>query len=369
MKRTIVLSVVGLAACGLVAWLLLRPGPLGTAAGAPAAAATPDVVAAVSMARPVRASVPVTVAAFGDVAPGQVQSVSFARPGQLAALQVVAGQRVRQGASLARLTSDPVAEAAYRQAQSALTLAEGEAQRTQALFALQLATTSQVETTRKAVQDARANVEAQQKLGGGIISADAKAPFDGVVVALNAAQGDRLAAGAPVLQLGRVDRLRVNLGIEPSERHLLRVGDDVALTVQQSVAATASGNLPKPLEAQGSIASLQDIVDPKTQLANAVVELSGGAAAALVPGMRVSARIRTGEQSGWLVARQALLRDEQGAYVFQVRDGVAHRVAVTALAEQGDHVSISGPLAEGLLVVTLGNYELSDGMKVREALR
>lgn len=360
MKRLTLWIPVCIAATCAAGWYLFH-----ASAPAPQAAAV-DVSAAVSTVVAKQAVVSTTVAAYGDVAPGQLQSISFPRAGQLAELLVVAGQRIRKGQVVARLIGDPATEATYRQAEYALSLAEGEFKRVESLFTLQLATTSQVEIARKAVKDALANQYAQQKLGGGQPIADVLSPFDGVVIALNAAQGERLAAGAPVAQVGRIDRLKVNLGIEPAERYRVQVGNPVELTVMQ-MGSTAAGLTTTPTKQSGKINAIQDIVDPKTQLVSAAVDIAEGSSISLVPGMRMSALIKTGEQNGWVVPRQAVLKDDQGAYLFQVQAGIAHRVAVVQQAEQGQELSVSGPLNANLPVVSLGNYELSDGMKVREA--
>jgi hypothetical protein len=66
------------------------------------------------------------------------------------------------------------------------------------------------------------------------------------------------------------------------------------------------------------------------------------------------------------VPRQAVLTDAQGAYIFQVVQGVAHRVNVTKGHESQGVVAISGTMDTKLPVVVLGNYVLQDGMKVRE---
>lgn len=339
-----------LALAALAGWAWLRP-----AAPPPKAAA--EVIASVSTVAARSAALPLTMTVFGEVSPGRAESISFPRAGQVLRLPVLPGQRVAQGAPLATLASDPMAEAAYRQALAALTLAEGEAARTNELFALQLATAGQVQAAGKAVADARANAEAQRKLGGDVASAVVTAPFDGVVLAVNVAQGERVQPGAALVRLGRIDSLRVVLGIEPAERARVHPGDAVALAPLQAPATTV----------QGSIGELQDLIDPKTQLIDAVVTLPARAAADFVPGMKVRAEIRTGEQPGWVVPRLAVLGDAAGAYLYQVRQGTAHRVAVRILAEQGQWLSVSGPLDAALPVVSRGNYELADGMKIRLA--
>jgi hypothetical protein len=64
-----------------------------------------------------------------------------------------------------------------------------------------------------------------------------------------------------------------------------------------------------------------------------------------------------------------VLRDGRGAYLFQVKDGHALRVDVAVGVESGGIVTVSGRLDSRLKVVVLGNYELQDGMALREAKR
>lgn len=339
---------------------------VGASTGPAPAKPDADVVASITSAKTVRTTVPITVSAYGDVAPAQSETLSVPRAGQLVALPVLVGQRVRKGALLARMTADPASETSYQAAQTALKLAQGESQRIQSLFKLQLATVSQVETARKTEQDAQSALDAQRKQGGGSESSTVTAPFDGVVTGLTAALGDRLAANAPILQLGRVDQLRVNLGIEPAERYRIHVGDSVNLTALQSHPSTDSTQAPT---ASGRIASVQDLVDPKTQLVSAVAQVPPAAAGPLVLGMRVRAVIATGQVDGWLVPRLAVLNDDRGDYIYQVRDGLAHRTGVTRRTEVNEQAVVDGALDAALPVVALGNYELKDGMKVQEAAK
>lgn len=369
------------AVASVAATLLLMAGAVlvfraGASAKPAAAAPAQDVVATIASVAPVRTRVPLTVTAWGDVAPAQSESMSLPRAGQLVALPVVVGQRVRKGAVVARVAPDPASETGYATAQNAWRLAQGESQRTQALFKLQLATVSQVEAARKNEQDAQAALDALRKTGAGAGEAAVAAPFDGVVTALNAVLGDRLAANAPILQLGRVDTLRVNLGIEPARRAAVHLGDVVSLTALPSQASPSghgngAGNINATLPAavQGHVSSLQDLVDAKTQLVNAVVQVPAASAGALVLGMRVQAGISTGSVDGWLVPRLAVLNDSQGDYVFQVRDGTAHRVGVQPRAEVHGQVAVDGAIDAALPVVSLGNYELQEGMKVREGAK
>jgi membrane fusion protein (multidrug efflux system) len=304
-------------------------------------------------------SLPEILTVFGDVAAGKIVTVSFPRAGLVSQLQVVAGQRVQRGAALATLVSDPSAQTAYAQAVNAEQFARGELKRNQDLFALQLATQSQVDAARKSQRDAASALEAQRKLGGNLGSATVYAPSDGVVNALAVAQGDRIQPGAPILQLGRLDTLRIQLGIEPEESRLVRTGMPVTLTTVQN----------REQRVDAVIDAIQNVVDSKTQLVNATVVLPAGSARFLIPGMHVQGAIQVAQHQAWAVPREALLSDNDGGYLFQVAQGKARRVSVRKIAESGNLVGVDGALDSTLPVVVLGNYELQNGMKVREAKR
>jgi membrane fusion protein, multidrug efflux system len=323
--------------------------------GAPPAPAAPAPTALVKTQPLQQRSLTDSLTAFGEVTTGQVVAISFPRAGQVSRLLVVPGQRVKPGTPLATLASDPTAKLAYAQAVSALDFARGELRRNEELFALQLATQSQVDAAHKALQDAEANLAAQRQLGGDIGLATVKAPFNGVVIAVAVAQGDRIQPGAAILQLGHTDVLRVRLGIEPDDFHLVHVGLPLTLSPVDDLSGSASA----------SIAESQGLVNPKTQMIDAVAEVPATRASFLVPGMHVRAVVNVGQHLSWAVPRAAVLTDPKGAYIFQVSGGKAHRVNVTSGGESQGMVAISGGIDPHLPVVVLGNYELQDGMQVR----
>ncbi len=294
---------------------------------------------------------------FGDVVSGKLMSLSFPQAGQLILLSVQPGQQVHRGDTLALLVSDPNAQTAYVQALSAANFARAELQRAEELFGLKLLTQSQFESARKQWQDAQSMLQAQTKLGGASEQVSLLAPEDGVITALVAAQGDRLAAGAAVLQFGTTNSLRIQLGIEPTQQHLVRAGMKVSLATLQATSPVIAAR----------ISEVQKVVDPRTQLVNAIVLLR--ASTAIVAGMRVQGTIQLGQKQAWLAPRQAVLSDDKGDYVFQVTAGKAHRVTVVKLNETANQFGLEGEIDPKLPLVVLGNYELEDGMAVRESVK
>lgn len=302
-----------------------------------------------------------TVDAFGEIATGKPESLSFPQPGQLVQLPVVLGQHLKRGDPVAVIGTDPATVAAYAQAANALGFAKRELQRQQELAKLQLATQSQVDAARKQLEDSQAALAAQARLGGAHASVTLSASFDAVVTALPVAQGERVAAGAPVAQLGPTAHARALLAIEPAQSAAVKPG--MAVTIKPLLDGADGAT---PIAAR--LAEVGGMVDPKTQMVTAIAELPAGAAH-LAAGTRVEAAIKLGEQDAWNVPRQAVLSDAQGSYLYQVANGRAHRVAVRVLGESAQAYGVQGQLDPKLPVVVLGNYELSDGMRVREEAR
>ena len=88
------------------------------------------------------------------------------------------------------------------------------------------------------------------------------------ITALVAAQGDRLAAGATVVQVGETNTLRIALGIEPAQRRMVHTGMKVILSTVDDAGTTINAK----------INEVQNVVDPKTQLVSAIVLLPASAA-------------------------------------------------------------------------------------------
>jgi RND family efflux transporter MFP subunit len=281
-----------------------------------------------------------------------IQSVSLPRAGQVQAVYVNAGQRVSKGTALIAFGTGTDAALAYRQAVTALRFAQAEQQRVAQLLSQQLATQSQLGVANKGVLDAQAVLQAQQKIGAGKALEQVVAPFDGVVAAVTVMPGDRLAAGLPVVQLAKSGSQRVILGIEPDDVSKVKTG----MTVQ----VTSVFNNERSV--MGRVAQVLGMINPQTQFVDVLVELPNGG---LMAGTRVRAVINLMQKMATVVPRSAVLRDAQGAYVFQVQQGHARRINVTTGLEQDGQVAISGRLINNAAVVSMGNYELQDGMAVR----
>ena len=265
-----------------------------------------------------------------------------------------AGQTVKRGDALLVIAPDPAARSAYRQARSALTLANGELRRTAQMAAQHLATQSQVAVARKALSDAQSALAAQQALGGGSAQETITAPDDGVVATVAVALGERFAANAPLLGFMPAHALIAELGVPPDVDVPLHVGMPVQL---RSVYGDAQ-------PCAGTLTMVGDALDPQTHLLPVQAEIAHRHAAWLA-GTALDATIQTDDYTAWAVPRAAVLNDERGEHLFQFDHGKAHRVDVQLRQPQDDTVGVLGKLDAKLPVIVQGAYEVADGSPVR----
>ena len=343
------------AACALLLAALLAA--CGHAAPDDDEAAAPPGQVAVTTATPTRQTFHDTVEAWGSVAgdPQRARAISLGHGGQVSALLVAAGQTVKRGQALLTITPDPAAHSTWLQAQTALTLARGELQRSERLAAQRLATQSQLAAARKALADAQATLDAQAKLGGAQTMTTLRAPADGVVTTLAVQRGARVAAGAALLQLAPASTMEAQLGIDPGALADIRAGMPVTLTPVYAGRAAPS--------LHGTVAMVGDAVDPQSHMVDVIATLDDRVS--LPAGTALSGTILASPFTAWAIPRNALQNDERGDFVFQIERGKAKRIDVTVLAPNGSPVGVQGALDARAPVITLGSHEVSDGDPVR----
>jgi multidrug efflux pump subunit AcrA (membrane-fusion protein) len=111
------------------------------------------------------------------------------------------------------------------------------------------------------------------------------------------------------------------------------------------------------------------MVNPDTRLVEVMAAIPEHQTGHFVLGSRIIAQFHLPTHSALVVPRSAVLGDGANAYVYRVEQGKAHRIRVTTGIEQSNDIEIrgqtSGEIKAGDSIVTLGNYELQDGMAVR----
>jgi RND family efflux transporter MFP subunit len=279
-------------------------------------------------------------------------TLSVQAEGRVMRIAVTPGEAVHAGQILLEFHLSAAASSTYSQAVSALKLAQEERTRIARLLDQQLATRDQKAQADKAASDAQAALAALEHETGGKPQQTLVAPFDGVVSTVPVAQGDRVAAGAALVTITRSKGLVVTVGVEPSERGRLQLGQSVEV---QSLGGGSETH-------EGKLVRVDRSLNPKTRLVDADVAVDDE----LLQGDAFRAAIEVGQLKGWLVPRDAVLDDEDGAYLFQVDGKKAVRVAVKRIGSDEETAVVDGPVDAKREVVVVGNYQLESGMAVRK---
>jgi membrane fusion protein, multidrug efflux system len=322
-----------------------------------AAAAQQEPSALVQLATAEQGTLHPSIGAYGTVAadPAYVAAIALPRDGVITSVSVRAGQVVNVGQPVVTFDTAPSALASYQQAQSAVTLAQQDLAHTQELYKQQLATNNQVAAAQKNLADAEAQLRVQTQIGAERQSQILNATAAGIVMAINAAPGERVAANTVVASIAPRDRLILNLGLEPEDALQVQVAADVSLHSPQSARITFNGK----------IQSVDALMDPKSRLVNAVANIPQDVAAKLILGMVMEGVVQLPEKLGTIVPHSALSTGPNGASVFVVTNGVAHRRDVEVAMETDGRALIANGIMAGEAVVVGGNAGLAEGMRVR----
>jgi RND family efflux transporter MFP subunit len=265
------------------------------------------------------------------------------------------GAAVAAGDVLMEVGPSDDARLALDSARSALALATRALAAAQQRYDLKLAANQELLVAQQAEKDAGlkvASFEARGLGGNGRITA----PVAGVVGKLELSAGALVPLGTPLVSIVNGEMLEARLGIEPAGLAMIAAGQPVVL---------ASANRPDCAPVSSTVRSVGRGLDPATGAAEARVPVPPGAP--LLLGEHVRASISVEIKEHVLVApRSAVLPDGDKQVLFTVNNGKAARHEVTLGIASGDRVEVNGGgLHAGDLAVTLGNYELTDGMAVR----
>jgi len=300
-----------------------------------------------------------TLVAYGviDPDPDQVLSLSLPHAGLINRVWVRLGQRVKSGDKLLEVITAPEARMQYLQAQSAVDFATRKLKRNQRLLEEQLATKAQVDAARKALRDAKASLDALHKRGLNRAEETLLAPMDGIITRLDIAQGQRVQANTTAMLIAAEKRLIARLGVEPEDLSRLSPGTPVTLT---SVFVPA-------IKVESQIREVHAMINPSTHLVEVLAPIPENQIDHLVLGSRILGHIHLPPHQALVVPRSAVLGDEPDTYLFVIDAGKARKKTVQVGLEQGEEIEVIGPVKAGDAIVIQGNYELSDGMAVREA--
>ncbi len=348
-----------LAAAVVVGAVWLWVGREGSADSASADTAAPRNLTPVVPVKitPIRfSSIQETITVYGTVVAqlGETQMISVPFEARVGRLLVTAGEQVQPGTALLEVGPSAASQLQLQHAKDTASSARKELRQVQEQFDLRLATTSQILAARQSFQSAQRILMTLEKQGVGRTTT-LKAQFAGIVRKVDAAQGQIVPAGAPLVENAVANRIEVKLGIEPED--LPYVHDNAAVELV-SVHTDAPPTI-------GHVRLITRQVDSATRLVDVFVTLPPNSALMLEAYVR--GKLVTASKQALVVPNEAVLPEQNGYALFTVESGIAvkHTVHVglqtaTETEVEGDH------LKAGLPVVLAGNYELKPGLAVSQ---
>ncbi len=313
-------------------------------------------IAHVQIAKLERKTITEKVIVYGSVVaqPGKTHSVSIAFETRVRHILVAPGQFVQENDPLIEIELSPGAQVQFQQAKNAAEAARKELKQTQDRFNLKLATNQDLSAAEKTARDAEAQLTALQRAGAG---GDNRIHSDisGVIAKVDAQDGQIVPPGGPLVEIVAENEIEVKLGVEPEDLSAVQEGAPITIFPV---------NDPTAAQVEGSIRLVTRRIDPTTRLVDVYVALPEGTK--LLLDQYVRGEIQRTEKDALVVPRSAILPNESREFkVFTVANNRALMHTVKIGAENPKEMQvIADDLHPGDLVVTVGNYELEDGMAV-----
>ena len=317
--------------------------------------------------RPTADSLPIKLAATGNVVAWQEAVIGSESGGlRLTEVRVNVGDVVKKGQVLAVFSADTVnadvaqARAALLETQASAADAAANAERARglqnsgALSAQQINQYITAEQTANArIAAARASLAAQQLR---LKYTQVTAPDSGVISARTATVGSVVGVGTELFRMIRQGRLEWRAEVTATELTRIKPGMTARI-----VAANGS-------ELTGRVRMIAPTVDAQTRSALVYVDLPPaiGAAAPFKAGMFASGQFQLGSSQAMTVPQQAVAVRDGFSYVFKLNpDNRVSQLKVTTGRRLGDRVEVTAGLAPDALIVVTGAGFLNDGDLVR----
>ncbi len=188
------------------------------------------------------------------------------------------------------------------------------------------------------------------------------APDDGVVVEVSAKAGETLKFGTPCALLVRSCDLQVRIAIREKDVRVLREGMRVRISgdgLEQTSYAGVLSEISCTASSSSSTTVVAGVVTPDIGVADESFRLGLSAKATVITSV---------EEEGYLVPYEAVLADEEGSYIYVLREGVAHQRRVEGAVQVPRGLLLTDAALAGSSVILEPEKVAGDGAVVTEAI-
>lgn len=259
------------------------------------------------------------------------------------------GAKVRQGDVLFKLADDLIT-AEVADAKAKLALAEATYNRNDALRRTRTVAESVYEQAKTELALARTALALAEV---SLSKLSIRAPFDGTLGFSRVSIGAYVTAGAPLVHLEKIDRLKASFSVPELEFSRLAVGQQVEVTADavrnERFLATITAVDPL-VESSGRALKVLAILDNSQNK--------------LRPGMLIRATIKGEPRQAVVVPEAAIVPRDGGSVVFILSEDAAKATKVATGKRHAGTVEVTSGLEGDEQVIVAGNQRLADGAKV-----
>jgi membrane fusion protein, multidrug efflux system len=289
------------------------------------------------------------ISAIGTLLADESVAIAPETSGRVAEILFADGDTVRQGAPLFRLDAD-LANAALTEAKARLALAEANYGRNQTLRKSGNIAQSTFDASLTEREVARAAVESSEVL---LRKLTITAPFSGTLGFRSISAGAYVNAGTALVQLDKIDHLKVSFSVPELEQARIAVGQQVEVSADalpgERFMATVSAIDPS-IDVNGRALLVRADLD------NTALKLR--------PGLLVRIMVKGKPRTAVMVPESAIVQRGESAFVFTIADNKAAESKVRLGKRMPGTIEIVEGIAAGTDVVVAGNTRLSNGASI-----
>lgn len=279
--------------------------------------------------------------------------------GRIVHLDLEEGDDVAKGALVARIKYDAQA-ASLDRASTSLDKARADLETVKRLYEQRVASKEELDSAELAFKTAQLDVDDRRRE---IRNTKVLAPLAGTVTERFVSQGAFVTSGAQLLSITDFQSLVARVYVPEKELDRIAVGQP----------AQVVGKAAKNRAGQGKIERIAPIVDAATGTVKVTIalppELAGGDSGFL-PGMYAEVTLTTEHKDeATLVPKEALVWDEEQAYVFVLDGERVRRQAIQLGLRDAAHAEVVSGVSVGAEIVSVGHAGLKDGALVRRVDR
>ena len=297
----------------------------------------------------------VDIRAVGSLLSDETVQLAPEIAGRISEIVFEEGRKVKQGDVIIKL-DDALVAAEVAQAKARLTLAEANNDRAKALSRTGNVTERSRDEAISSFETSKAELElAQARLSKHVL----RAPFDGTAGVRAVSVGAYVGAGTPIVNIEKIDSLKVDFKVPEIHLGDVRVGQDIEVSVDALPGKSF----------KGQIYAINPMVDVNGRALSVRGRISN-TELTLRPGLFARLLVKgLSETDVVLVPESAILPRGGDNFVFRVDDGKAVESRVRLGGRRNGEVEVVEGLAAQSTVVTAGQQRRRGGAKVETSAR